>query len=127
MNYFEGGELRTSSSQSNTLTNYISPLQSLRQARSTRHVADAEEIVEAAMRFVTAKTEDQQVRAMLLRTRQMFVGQRTQMINALRGQQSRRMPCSSVTRPVVRSSRSIFIDRRTSVRTRTYAKNLTPS
>ena len=48
-------------------------------------VADAEAIVEAAMRFVTVKTEDQQARAMLFRIRQMFVGQRTQMINALRG------------------------------------------
>merc|ERR1712173_448513 len=37
------------------------------------------------MRFVVVKTEDQQARAMLFRTRQMFVGQRTQMINALRG------------------------------------------
>ena len=37
------------------------------------------------MRFVAVKTEDQQARAMLFRTRQMFVGQRTQMINALRG------------------------------------------
>ena len=46
-------------------------------------------LVEAAlrptMRFVALKTEDQQARAMLFRTRQMFVGQRTQMINALRG------------------------------------------
>ncbi len=50
---------------------------------------DAEAIVEAAlrptMRFVAVKTEDQQARTMLFRTRQMFVGQRTQMINALRG------------------------------------------
>ncbi|APX22419.1 transposase (plasmid) [Salipiger profundus] len=37
------------------------------------------------MRFVAVKTEDQQARAMLFRTRQIFVGQRTQMINALRG------------------------------------------
>ena len=37
------------------------------------------------MRFVAVKSEDQQARAMLFRTRQMFVGQRTQMINALRG------------------------------------------
>ena len=36
-------------------------------------------------RVVAVKTEDQQARAMLFRTRQMFVGQRTQMINALRG------------------------------------------
>lgn len=50
---------------------------------------DAEAIAEAAsrptMRFVPLKSEGQQARAMLFRTRQMFVGQRTQMINALRG------------------------------------------
>tara|TARA_R100001369_G_scaffold11704_5_gene25442 strand:+ start:2247 stop:3122 length:876 start_codon:yes stop_codon:yes gene_type:complete len=57
--------------------------------RQKNDVADAEAIVEAAlrptMRFVAVKTEDQQARAMLFRTLQMFVGQRTQMINALRG------------------------------------------
>lgn len=57
--------------------------------RQKNDAADAEAIVEAAlrptMRFVTVKTEDQQARAMLFRTRQIFVGQRTQMINALRG------------------------------------------
>lgn len=57
--------------------------------RQKNDVADAEAIVEAAMRptmrFVALKTEDQQARAMLFRTRQMFVGQRTQLINALRG------------------------------------------
>ncbi len=37
------------------------------------------------MRFVAVKTEDQQARAMLFRTLQIFVGQRTLMINALRG------------------------------------------
>lgn len=56
--------------------------------RQKNDAADAEAIVEAAlrptMRFVTVKTEDQQARAMLFRTRQIFVGQRTQMINALR-------------------------------------------
>nr|BAH90367.1 IS111A/IS1328/IS1533 transposase [uncultured bacterium] len=57
--------------------------------RQKNDMADAEAIVEAAlrptMRFVAVKTEDQQARAMLFRTRQIFVGQRTQMINALRG------------------------------------------
>ena len=57
--------------------------------RQKNDLADAEAIVEAVlrptMRFVAVKSEDQQVRAMLFRTRQMFVGQRTQMINALRG------------------------------------------
>ncbi|MEC8195289.1 MAG: IS110 family transposase [Pseudomonadota bacterium] len=57
--------------------------------RQKNDVADAEAIVEAGMRptmrFVALKTEDQQARAMLFRTRQMFVGPRTQLINALRG------------------------------------------
>lgn len=35
--------------------------------------------------FVALKSEAQQARAMLFRTRQMFIGQRTQSINALRG------------------------------------------
>jgi transposase len=57
--------------------------------RQKNDVADAEAIVEAAsrptMRFVALKSEAQQARAMLFRTRQMFIGQRTQTINALRG------------------------------------------
>ena len=57
--------------------------------RQKNDMADAEAIVEAAlrptMRFVAVKTEDQQARAMLFRTWQIFVGQRTRMINALRG------------------------------------------
>ena len=51
--------------------------------RQKNDAADAKAIVEAAlrptMRFVALKTEDKQARAMLFRTRQMFVGQRTQM------------------------------------------------
>lgn len=65
--------------------NYVKPF----VKRQKNDTADAEAIVEAAlrptMRFVAVKTEDQQARAMLFCTRQMFVGQRTQMINALRG------------------------------------------
>lgn len=57
--------------------------------RQKNDVADAEAIVEAAsrptMRFVAVKSEAHQARAMLFRTRQMPVGQRTQVINALRG------------------------------------------
>ena len=57
--------------------------------RQKNDVADAEAIVEAAsrptMRFVALKSEAQQARAMLFRTRQMFIGQRTQTSNALRG------------------------------------------
>ena len=51
--------------------------------------ADAEAIAEAAsrptMRFVEVKSSEQQARAMVFRTRQLFVRQRTQAINALRG------------------------------------------
>jgi transposase len=37
------------------------------------------------MRFVTLKTEEQQARAMVFRTRDLLVHQRTQLVNALRG------------------------------------------
>jgi transposase len=57
--------------------------------RQKNDAADAEAIAEAAtrptMRFVAVKSEEQQSLAMLFRTRQMFVAQRTQLINALRG------------------------------------------
>ena len=56
--------------------------------RHKNDAADAEAIVEAAsrptMRFVAIKTEAQQSRAMIFRTRELLVGQRTQLINALR-------------------------------------------
>ncbi len=49
---------------------------------------DAEAIVEAAlrpsMRFVSVKTKEQQAQAVVFRTRELFVRQRTQLINALR-------------------------------------------
>jgi transposase len=57
--------------------------------RQKNDAADAEAIAEAAsrptMRFVAVKTQDQQARAMLFRTRDLLVRQRTQTINALRG------------------------------------------
>jgi transposase len=57
--------------------------------RQKNDAADAEAICEAAgrptMRFVVVKTEEQQARAMLFRTRDLLVRQRTQLINALRG------------------------------------------
>ena len=37
------------------------------------------------MRYVAVKTEEHQARAMLFRTRDLLVRQRTQLINALRG------------------------------------------
>ena len=60
--------------------------------RQKNDTADAEAIAEAAtrptMRFVAVKTQEQQARAMLFRTRDLLVRQRTQLINALRGQLS---------------------------------------
>ena len=57
--------------------------------RQKNDMADAEAIAEAAsrpeMRFVTVKSADQQSQSMLLKTRELFVDQRTQAINTLRG------------------------------------------
>lgn len=57
--------------------------------RQKNDAADAEAIAEAAgrptMRFVAVKSEAQQAKAMAFRTRDLLVGQRTQLINALRG------------------------------------------
>jgi transposase len=57
--------------------------------RQKNDAADAEAVAEAAMRptmrTVAVKTSNQQARAMLFRTRDLLVGQRTQMVNALRG------------------------------------------
>lgn len=57
--------------------------------RQKNDMADAEAIAEAAlrptMRFVAVKTEEQQARAMIFRTRDMLVRQRVELINALRG------------------------------------------
>ncbi len=65
--------------------NYVKPF----VKRQKNDTADAEAIAEAAscptMRFVAVKTEAQQARAMLFRTRDLLVRQRTQVINALRG------------------------------------------
>lgn len=57
--------------------------------RQKNDAADAEAIVEAVqrptMRMVAVKSAAQQARAMLFRTRDLLVGQRTQLVNALRG------------------------------------------
>jgi transposase len=57
--------------------------------RQKNDAADAEAIAEAAsrptMRFVAVKTAEQQGEAMIFRTRDLWVRQRTQTINALRG------------------------------------------
>ena len=56
--------------------------------RQKNDAADAEAIVEAAlrqtMRYVEPKTGDQQARLTLFRTREQFVKQRTEAVNALR-------------------------------------------
>lgn len=56
--------------------------------RQKNDVADAEAIVIAAqrpeMRFVSPKSEDQQARAVLFRSRERLVHQRTELVNALR-------------------------------------------
>lgn len=56
--------------------------------RQKNDAADVEAIAEAAsrptMRFVTVKSQEQQARAMLFRTRDLLVRQRIQLINALR-------------------------------------------
>lgn len=57
--------------------------------RQKNDAADAEAICEAAqrptMRFVAVKSEAKQASAAIFRTREVLVGQRTQIINALRG------------------------------------------
>jgi transposase len=57
--------------------------------RQKNDAADAEAICEAAqrpsMRFVAVKSEESQASAMVFRGRDLLVGQRTQIINALRG------------------------------------------
>lgn len=57
--------------------------------RQKNDAADAEAICEAAqrptMRFVAAKSEEQQAAAMVFRVRGLVVRQRTQTINAIRG------------------------------------------
>lgn len=58
--------------------------------RQKNDVADAEAICEAAqrptMRFVQVKSDEQQASAAVFRVRDLLVRQRTQLINALRGQ-----------------------------------------
>ena len=57
--------------------------------RHKNDAADAEAVAEAAqrpsMRTVAVKSAEQQARSMLFRTRNLLVGQRTQLVNAFRG------------------------------------------
>jgi transposase len=56
------------------------------EACATAHSWGREiEKLRLTVRLIALKSEAQQARAMLFRTRQMFIGQRTQTINALRG------------------------------------------
>lgn len=58
--------------------------------RQKNDAIDAEAICEAAqrpsMRFVAVKSEEQQAAGLVFRTRDLLVRQRTQLINAIRGQ-----------------------------------------
>jgi transposase len=64
---------------------YVKPF--VKRAKNDRN--DAEAICEAGgrpgMRFVPVKSADQQAQAMVLKVRETLVGQRTQLVNALRG------------------------------------------
>jgi transposase len=64
---------------------YVKPF--VKRGKSDR--ADAQAICEAAgrpdMRFVAVKSADQQAKAMVITLREQFMGQRTALINALRG------------------------------------------
>jgi transposase len=53
--------------------------------RQKNDAADAEAASRPTMRFVALKTEEQQARSMIFRTRDLLVRQRTQLVNALRG------------------------------------------
>lgn len=65
--------------------NYVKPF----VKRQKNDAADAEALAEAAvrpnMRFVPIKSQEQQARAMALKTRDLLVRQRNQLVNALRG------------------------------------------
>jgi transposase len=64
---------------------YVKPF--VKRAKNDRN--DAEAICEAAgrpgMRFVPVKSSEQQAQAMILKVRETLLGQRTQLVNALRG------------------------------------------
>ncbi|WP_029032323.1 IS110 family transposase [Salinarimonas rosea] len=64
---------------------YVKPFVKRQKSDATDAEAIAEAATRATMRFVAVKTEAQQASAMAYRTRDLFVRQRTQTINALRG------------------------------------------
>lgn len=64
---------------------YVKPFVKRQKSDATDAEAIAEAAARATMRFVAVRTEVQQASAMVYRTRDLFVRQRTQAINALRG------------------------------------------
>ncbi|MBE2215880.1 MAG: IS110 family transposase [Opitutaceae bacterium] len=64
---------------------YVKPFVKRQKSDATDAEAIAEAAARATMRFVAVRTEAQQASAMVYRTRDLFVRQRTQAINALRG------------------------------------------
>jgi transposase len=64
---------------------YVKPFVKRQKSDATDAEAIAEAATRATMRFVAVKTEPQQASAMAYRARDLFVRQRTQTINALRG------------------------------------------
>lgn len=64
---------------------YVKPFVKRQKSDATDAEAIAEAAARATMRFVAVRTEAQQALAMVYRTRDLFVRQRTQAINALRG------------------------------------------
>ncbi len=64
---------------------YVKPFVKRQKSDLTDAEAIAEAAARATMRFVAVKTETQQASAMAYRARDLFVRQRTQTINALRG------------------------------------------
>ena len=67
---------------------YVKPFVK-RQKNDANDANDAEAIAEAAsrptMRYVSVKSAEQQAQDMVFRTRDLFVRQRSQLVNALRG------------------------------------------
>lgn len=64
---------------------YVKPFVKRQKSDATDAEAIAEAAARATIRFVAVRTEAQQASAMVYRTRDLFVRQRTQAINALRG------------------------------------------
>ena len=92
--------------------------QALRQApkeRCGRRGSDREAASRPTMRFVAVKTEEQQARAMLFRTRDLLVRQRTQLINALRGHLSEHGVVAAQGQANVKVLEGAIEDQRTSL------------